>query len=178
MAFAALGRKEDSTSYLIEAANKERGHRLQARAEYQHRRSHDPETIETFNEHVSILQVLSEELGIPRRQLDASFTLDNNEDDLFLSPLDQAEEEDLWRCIQTFNSGGWSSEPVEVCEKCWATSPSAKLKKCSRCKDVSYCSRECQLEDWKAHKMDCGEKQPQPASTIGNNKIKGEVFPE
>lgn len=29
------------------------------------------------------------------------------------------------------------------------------LKKCSRCKLVSYCNRECQKADWKVHKADC-----------------------
>lgn len=29
------------------------------------------------------------------------------------------------------------------------------LKKCGTCKDVSYCSRECQKADWKEHKPKC-----------------------
>jgi hypothetical protein len=34
----------------------------------------------------------------------------------------------------------------------------AKLKRCTRCKDVSYCSRECQVAHWKAgHKEECKE---------------------
>jgi hypothetical protein len=28
-------------------------------------------------------------------------------------------------------------------------------KRCSRCKQVRYCGRECQLAHWKAHKADC-----------------------
>lgn len=30
-----------------------------------------------------------------------------------------------------------------------------KLKRCSKCKSVNYCSKECQLNDWKNHKTDC-----------------------
>ena len=30
-----------------------------------------------------------------------------------------------------------------------------KLLKCGRCKVVSYCSKECQREDWKDHKAFC-----------------------
>jgi hypothetical protein len=29
------------------------------------------------------------------------------------------------------------------------------LKKCSKCMDVAYCSRECQVKDWKNHKRIC-----------------------
>ena len=31
----------------------------------------------------------------------------------------------------------------------------SNLKKCSRCRNVSYCSIECQRTDWKRHKVDC-----------------------
>jgi len=31
------------------------------------------------------------------------------------------------------------------------------LSKCSRCKRVAYCGRECQLADWKRHKLECAE---------------------
>jgi hypothetical protein len=37
---------------------------------------------------------------------------------------------------------------------CWTTSQK-DLKLCSRCKIVSYCSRECQLKDWPDHKKHC-----------------------
>ena len=31
------------------------------------------------------------------------------------------------------------------------------VKRCSRCKWATYCSRECQLKDWKSHKQYCEE---------------------
>lgn len=37
-------------------------------------------------------------------------------------------------------------------------------KTCSRCKIVSYCSRECQKKHWKAHKMEC--MSPQEAKVV------------
>ena len=38
-------------------------------------------------------------------------------------------------------------------------------KKCSKCKDVYYCSQECQASDWKrgGHKQLCGQPPPKPA---------------
>lgn len=31
------------------------------------------------------------------------------------------------------------------------------FKKCSRCKEVFYCSKECQKCDWKTHKLQCNK---------------------
>ena len=44
-------------------------------------------------------------------------------------------------------------EAVRVCEKCGKEA--MKMNKCSACRLVWYCSRECQLGDWKAHKKAC-----------------------
>jgi hypothetical protein len=30
------------------------------------------------------------------------------------------------------------------------------INRCSKCNQVSYCSRECQKTDWKSHKLECG----------------------
>jgi hypothetical protein len=53
------------------------------------------------------------------------------------------------------------------CGVCGRTYPSLK---CSRCKEVQYCSREHQKSDWKYHKALCGgssnQKQNKTASTI------------
>lgn len=35
-----------------------------------------------------------------------------------------------------------------------------KLKLCGRCKDIAYCSKECQTADWEYHKKACGEPKP------------------
>ena len=37
----------------------------------------------------------------------------------------------------------------------WQTSTENKLNRCSRCRLVYYCSKECQREDWMAHKPNC-----------------------
>lgn len=52
-----------------------------------------------------------------------------------------------------------ASQPtVPECSTCNATSPDPEtkpLKPCSKCKSVSYCSKECQKTDFKKHKKDC-----------------------
>ena len=52
---------------------------------------------------------------------------------------------------------------MRVCEKCGKEAE--KMKKCSVCKLVRYCSEECQLEDWKKHKKKC--KLPEPRKGEG-----------
>lgn len=51
--------------------------------------------------------------------------------------------------------------PGGLCNGCTKTGEQLKmvLKQCSRCKNVHYCSRECQLADWKHHKKLCNAKK-------------------
>ncbi|KAJ6624931.1 hypothetical protein B0H10DRAFT_1783805 [Mycena sp. CBHHK59/15] len=44
-----------------------------------------------------------------------------------------------------------------VCHK--AALDNTKLLKCSGCKEVDYCGKECQVADWKRHKVVCKSKQ-------------------
>ncbi|KAI8964172.1 hypothetical protein F5Y11DRAFT_316828 [Daldinia sp. FL1419] len=46
---------------------------------------------------------------------------------------------------------------MDKCRNCNATEgkEGGKLLKCSRCKEVKYCSPECQRKDWKTHRMEC-----------------------
>ena len=41
-----------------------------------------------------------------------------------------------------------------TCSVCGSPGP-GRLKICSRCKSVHYCSRDCQKKDWKQHKGYC-----------------------
>ena len=52
-----------------------------------------------------------------------------------------------------------------VCCVCGAA-PGAgqKLKRCTACKCVSYCSRECQTQDWPSHKGDCKRLKEEKAA--------------
>eukprot|EP01122_Echinamoeba_exundans_P014346 TRINITY_DN6468_c0_g2_i1.p1 TRINITY_DN6468_c0_g2~~TRINITY_DN6468_c0_g2_i1.p1 ORF type:complete len:130 (-),score=9.71 TRINITY_DN6468_c0_g2_i1:687-1076(-) len=49
----------------------------------------------------------------------------------------------------TFKPGG------DRCETCGTAND---LKSCGRCLKVDYCSRECQMKDWKRHKTSCNAK--------------------
>jgi hypothetical protein len=45
---------------------------------------------------------------------------------------------------------------LRVCAKCQKGEPDGiQMSKCSRCKVVYYCNRECQVADWKVHKKKC-----------------------
>ncbi|KAF7325536.1 SET domain-containing protein [Mycena kentingensis (nom. inval.)] len=45
------------------------------------------------------------------------------------------------------------------CRGCHKPHPRSELKRCARCKDVWYCSSECQTRDWKEHKRTCNLQQ-------------------
>ncbi len=44
---------------------------------------------------------------------------------------------------------------LKYCANCNISAPN--LKKCGRCKDIYYCSRECQVVNWTKHKPNCGK---------------------
>jgi hypothetical protein len=48
--------------------------------------------------------------------------------------------------------------PTNICFGCLEEFPKAALQKCSKCKRATYCSKECQVGDWKmGHKGNCNE---------------------
>ena len=63
----------------------------------------------------------------------------------FLTGLSLKQNDKKTACISSANG----------CENCGISA--INLRACSRCKAVSYCSRECQVAHWKAgHKAACG----------------------
>ncbi|KAL7619536.1 hypothetical protein AAE478_010076 [Parahypoxylon ruwenzoriense] len=53
--------------------------------------------------------------------------------------------------------GSLTKLQMDKCRSCNATESKngGQLMKCSRCREVSYCSQECQRKDWKKHRMEC-----------------------
>ena len=44
-------------------------------------------------------------------------------------------------------------------DKCsFCKTPTKKPLQCSRCKNIVYCSRDCQIKDWRVHKKQCFKK--------------------
>ncbi|KJA21077.1 hypothetical protein HYPSUDRAFT_55724 [Hypholoma sublateritium FD-334 SS-4] len=46
-------------------------------------------------------------------------------------------------------------ESLDECAYCHETAQNAKLRLCTSCAEVLYCSRGCQKADWKSHKVNC-----------------------
>ena len=60
----------------------------------------------------------------------------------------------LEKDVMSGDSGPSAEAPTEA--GCRACGKKGKpLSMCSRCKKAKYCSRECQVQDWKRHKKDC-----------------------
>lgn len=70
------------------------------------------------------------------------------------------------------------SDTSEVCAGCKKspTSLSQALKRCARCKEVFYCSRECQKTDWKSHKKSCNKTPRRPSLSGDGIDLGGNGF--
>ena len=60
-----------------------------------------------------------------------------------------------------------SAASAEICAHCGKNGkPGVGFKRCSRCKQASYCGAECQSANWKRHKKTCATLQVVHASVI------------
>lgn len=67
---------------------------------------------------------------------------------------------DIWRKTRKLGRKSGEIPDNDICANCFATEKDIKKKgktllKCSSCKQITYCSRECQLAHWKKHKRLC-----------------------
>jgi ankyrin repeat protein len=58
------------------------------------------------------------------------------------------------------------------CELCGSSSK--RLKVCSKCEKVRYCSRECQVQDYKKHKKECHAKTEEVVTKLANIQAGGD----
>lgn len=63
------------------------------------------------------------------------------------------------------------------CHTCKQKFPFTKMKKCSRCRQATYCSVECQRADWETHKSVCIPIAPTQATTTASNSNKNATKP-
>jgi len=61
----------------------------------------------------------------------------------------------LCNCMKPYKEKAKTMEKVGKCYGCRNEYPKAKLKRCSRCQAVQYCSNECMKEHWPKHKTYC-----------------------
>ncbi|TDL24581.1 ankyrin [Rickenella mellea] len=63
---------------------------------------------------------------------------------------------------------GEAEGPLEnrACKVCGKSPNEAKLSFCAKCRLVKYCSRECQKNDWKAHKPMCKSTNTEDTITL------------
>mmetsp|Transcript_4620 Transcript_4620/g.5349 ORF Transcript_4620/g.5349 Transcript_4620/m.5349 type:complete len:382 (+) Transcript_4620:31-1176(+) len=158
LAMSVSGQRDKSIEYFNEAINEERGYRVMSMTEYKHRAMiTDPQDyiqmIQSLVGNVSLLSVVAEELGIPRETLDEDYFDLEDDDSIPMDSIEKLDSDQIWQCIVSFGIAGNTQNPLEFCETCWMIQND--LKKCSRCKMISYCGRQCQIKDWTFHKYDC-----------------------
>lgn len=77
---------------------------------------------------------------------------------------------------QTINGQRGFQDVNTLCSACGDENPD---KKCSKCKQVQYCDRECQRIHWQIHKKECGrvstEKTNNPKNVVNQAEISAEI---
>ncbi|OTA69651.1 hypothetical protein K449DRAFT_98699 [Hypoxylon sp. EC38] len=63
--------------------------------------------------------------------------------------------------------------PSNICAVCWKEGASA----CTRCKSCHYCSKECQKNDWKSHRLLCHLVATEPERPMPTH-IRAIYFPD
>ena len=110
------------------------------------------------------LTVVCDALGLDLESCGGDDSNDEEEDEEFedesesskweTDDEDEQEEEDVGP------SRDLPSRRIDLCAFC--DSPEAKL--CAGCKEIRYCSLQCQKSDWKTHKADCKQAQARAAA--------------
>jgi hypothetical protein len=63
-----------------------------------------------------------------------------------------------WTKMTTMENIEADGRNKSVCAGCNTVKKLEELNKCAGCKNICYCSKECQKKDWKNHKINCQKK--------------------
>lgn len=69
-----------------------------------------------------------------------------------------------------------SSNVLRICGFC--NVQKAKMKKCSRCQQIYYCSKECQTLAWKTHRLSCKQRESSSFEQFIDPVIQLKINPE
>jgi hypothetical protein len=90
-------------------------------------------------------------------------------------PINETVKSSLARLqsLALLSNSDWANVVKECnnCEKTETQMDGASLMKCKRCKLTYYCSKECQVADWKRHKQTCEEEGSEGKASRSNFKI-------
>lgn len=64
---------------------------------------------------------------------------------------------------------------IRVCANCAKRQYQCHLSKCSRCYNISYCSKECQTVNWPIHKHVCKTVEEQRAEALKKQEVKAQA---
>ena len=71
------------------------------------------------------------------------------------------------------------SQPETICFSCGGKAKEGQsLSKCAKCKIASYCSRECQIKDWKQgrHRISCPSYLRLATLNKNTDEVRTEIF--
>jgi hypothetical protein len=78
---------------------------------------------------------------------------------LALMDLEAAQREcqnlDNAKLLEKISAQRVALEQTKRCNRCCSPGKGGKLLRCSKCKEVVYCSKDCQVKDWSLHKKQC-----------------------
>lgn len=87
--------------------------------------------------------------------------------------LSKEDKDAVWAACKEAQIKQAAMNKKRFCDKCYAEA--FKLMQCANCRQVRYCSRECQKEHWKQHKLVCKPTADVAAAAVATAKSSDEM---